>query len=53
MLAAVRETVAVLKRQGRDVEEVIAAKPTATFDDTWGQWVVGPAQFTKLVYAGV
>jgi glyoxylase-like metal-dependent hydrolase (beta-lactamase superfamily II) len=53
MLVAVREKVAGLKRQGRTVEEVIAAKPTATLDPVWGQWVVGPAQFTKLVYAGV
>jgi hypothetical protein len=31
----------------------MAAKPTATFDPEWGQWIVGPASFTKLVYAGV
>ncbi len=53
MLVKVREKVAALKRQGRSIDEIIAAKPTATFDVTWGQFVVGPAQFTKLVYAGV
>jgi glyoxylase-like metal-dependent hydrolase (beta-lactamase superfamily II) len=53
MLVAIREKVATLKRQGRTVEDVIAAKPTASFDPKWGQWVVGPAQFIPLVYAGV
>jgi glyoxylase-like metal-dependent hydrolase (beta-lactamase superfamily II) len=53
MLVAVREKVATLKRQGRTVDEVLTAKPTATFDAIWGQFVMGPAQFTKLVYAGV
>ncbi len=53
MLVAVREKVAALKRQGRTLEDTIAAKPTAAFDPGWGQWIVGPASFTKLVYAGV
>lgn len=53
MLVAVREKVANLKRQGRTIDEVLSAKPTANFDAIWGQFVMGPAQFTKLVYAGV
>jgi glyoxylase-like metal-dependent hydrolase (beta-lactamase superfamily II) len=53
MLVAVREKVADLKRQGRTADDTIAAKPTAAFDTKWARFVVSPATFTKLVYAGV
>jgi glyoxylase-like metal-dependent hydrolase (beta-lactamase superfamily II) len=53
MLVAIRETVATLKRQGRTLDETVAAKPTAAFDAKWGQFVISPALFTKLVYEGV
>ena len=38
---------------GMSLEEIVAAKPTAAFDAKWGQFVIGPALFTKLVYEGV
>lgn len=53
MLVTVREKVAALKKQGRSVNETIAAKPTAAYDAKWGQFLVTPAMFTGLVYAGV
>lgn len=53
MLTAVRDRVAALKKQGKSVEEVIAEKPTAGYDEMWGKFVVGGALFTRLVYAGV
>ncbi|WP_424628502.1 MBL fold metallo-hydrolase [Bradyrhizobium sp. SYSU BS000235] len=53
MLVAVRDKVAALKSQGKSLEEVIAAKPTAAFDDKWGRFVIGPEFFTKLVYEGL
>ena len=53
MLVAIRENVAVLKRQGRSREEVVAAKPTAAFDAVYGQFVIDPGFFTRIVYAGV
>jgi glyoxylase-like metal-dependent hydrolase (beta-lactamase superfamily II) len=53
MLGAVREKVAALKKQGRTIEEALAAKPTAEFDAGWGQSIVAPDTFAKLVYAGV
>ena len=53
MLVAIRSNVASLKQQGRSFDEIVAAKPTAAFDAKWGQFVIGPAFFTKLVYAGV
>lgn len=53
MLVAIRENVAVLKRQGRTPDEAVAAKPTAVFDAKWGNFVIDPGFFTRLVYAGV
>ncbi len=53
MLVAVRESVTKLKKQGRSLEETIAASPTAEFDAKWGQFVITPALFTRLVYEGV
>ncbi len=53
MLVAIRDNVAALKRQGRSLEETVAAGPTAAHDAKWGQFVIGPALFTKLVYEGV
>jgi len=52
MLVAIRENVAVLKKDGRSLSETIAAKPTAAFDSKWGQFVIDPAFFTRLVYQG-
>jgi glyoxylase-like metal-dependent hydrolase (beta-lactamase superfamily II) len=53
MLVTVRDNIAALKHQGKSLDEVIAAKPTAAFDDKWGRFVIDPAHFTKLVYAGL
>jgi len=53
MLVTVRENVAALKKQGRSLAETIAAKPTAAYDAKWGQFLITPAMFTGLVYAGV
>jgi glyoxylase-like metal-dependent hydrolase (beta-lactamase superfamily II) len=52
MLVAIRENVAALKKQGRSLAEIIAAKPTAAYDAKWGQFVIDPAFFTRLVYQG-
>ena len=53
MLARVRDRVAALKREGRSLEETVAAKPAAAYDAAWGQYVIGPALFTRVVYEGV
>ena len=53
MLVAIRDNVAKLKQQGRSLDDTIAAKPTATFDAKWGQFVITPDFFTRLVYHGV
>ena len=53
MLVGVRENVATLKRQGRTRDEIVAAKPTAAFDAKFGDFVIDPGFFTRLVYEGV
>ncbi|MEY2485153.1 MAG: hypothetical protein QOH39_801 [Verrucomicrobiota bacterium] len=53
MLVSVREKVADLKNQGKSLDEVVAAKPTANYDAKWGGFVIDGNFFTRLVYAGV
>ncbi|MCP4617483.1 MAG: MBL fold metallo-hydrolase [Bradyrhizobium sp.] len=53
MLVAIRDNVAKLKKEGRTRDEAVAAKPTAAFDAKWGQFVIDPGFFTRLVYQGV
>ncbi len=53
MLVAIRENVAALKRQSRSRDETVAAKPSAAFDAKFGNWVIDPGFFTRLVYEGV
>ena len=44
---------AASKKQGKSLDEVVVAKPTADFDAKWGGFVIDGAFFTRLVYAGV
>jgi len=53
MLVTIRGNVAAQKKQGRSLDETIAARPTAAFDAKWGQFLITPAAFIGLVYAGV
>lgn len=53
MLVAVRDNVAALKKQGKSLAEIIAAKPTAAYDEKFGHFVFNGDQFTAMVYAGL
>jgi glyoxylase-like metal-dependent hydrolase (beta-lactamase superfamily II) len=53
MLVGVRDKVAVMKKKGMTIEEVVAAKPTAGYDAKWGGFVIDGKTFASLVYAGV
>ncbi|WJH41889.1 MBL fold metallo-hydrolase [Aliirhizobium terrae] len=53
MLVAIRDNVARLKAKGMTLAQTQAEKPTKAFDAKWGQFVIGPDFFTKLVYEGV
>jgi len=52
MLVTVRDRVATLKKEGKSLDEVVAAKPTAAYDSKWaGPFITGDV-FTRLVFAG-
>src|ERR1700761_7842509 len=53
VLVEIRDKVATLKKQGRSLSEVIAAKPSARYDAEWGNLFMTPSAFLTLVYQGV
>ena len=53
MLATIRDRVAALKEQGKSLDEIVAAKPTAAYDAKWGGLFINGEFFTKLVYKGL
>ena len=53
MLVGIRANVAALKKKGQSLEAILAARPTAAYDARWGNFVIDPAFFTKLVWEGV
>jgi hypothetical protein len=50
MLSAIRDNVSRLMKEGKTMEQVVAAKPTQAFDEKWGKGFLAPDQFAKLVY---
>ena len=53
MLQGVRDRVAALIAQKKTVAETVAAKPTASFDATYGRGGVPPDRFVENVYASL
>jgi glyoxylase-like metal-dependent hydrolase (beta-lactamase superfamily II) len=53
VLVEIRDKVATLKKQGRSLDEVVAAKPSARTDEEWDKSFMTPARFLALVYQGV
>src|SRR6202030_894285 len=50
VMVDLREKVAALKKQGRSLAEVIAARPSACTDEEWGNGFMTPALFLEWVY---
>ena len=53
VLATIRDRVAALKGEGKSLNEIVAAKPTAAYDAKWGKFFINGEFFTKLVYKGI
>ena len=53
MLAAVSARVSAQIKQGKKVEEVVAAKPTAQYDDPWGKGFLEPDKFVEMLYGNL
>lgn len=51
MLAGARSRVMRHVAAGASLERVMAAKPTAEFDATWGNGFLTPAQFVEMLYS--
>jgi glyoxylase-like metal-dependent hydrolase (beta-lactamase superfamily II) len=52
-LATIRDRVAALKGDGKSLNEIVTAKPTAADDAKWGRGFVNGEFFTKLIYKGL
>ena len=53
MLVTIRDRVAALKKDGKSLEEIVAAKPTAAYDAKWATSFITGDVFTKLVHTGL
>jgi hypothetical protein len=53
VLVEIRDKVAALKKQGKSLTEVVAAKPGARDDAVWGNLFQNPSDFVALVYQDV
>lgn len=50
ILVTARDRVAMLKAEGRTLEEVKAAQLTTEWDEAMGQWFITPEQFVHFIY---
>ena len=50
MLATVSTRIKAQIQQGMKIEDAIAAKPTADFDDAWGKGFLPPPRFVEMVW---
>ena len=53
MVKAVSDQVRQLKQAGRSVDQVIAAHPTASYDQRWGHGAVTAERFVRDVYQAI
>lgn len=53
MLVTAQANIAGLKKLGKSLEEVVAAKPTAELDGQWGDGFLQPDVWVGIVYTGM
>lgn len=53
LLLLIRDRVAALKKAGKSLDEIVAAKVTAAYDAKWGGSFINGDFFTRLVYKGL
>jgi glyoxylase-like metal-dependent hydrolase (beta-lactamase superfamily II) len=51
MLKTSHARIKALKDQGKTVEQIVAAKPTADYDEQWGNALLSPEQWVQMVYS--
>lgn len=50
MLSTVSERIKTQIKTGKKLEEVLAAKPTAEFDEIWGKGFLAPQKWVEMMY---
>ena len=50
MLRAVRDRVRAMAEEGRSLDEVLAADPSAAYDAEYGQGFIDPERFVTSIY---
>jgi cyclase len=50
MLVTMRDRIRAAIQRGETLEQVVAARPSADFDEQWGAGFVGPERFTRILY---
>ena len=53
MLVSTIGKIKALVKQGKTLDEVVAAKPTAEFDERWGKGFVPPAHYIEMITKGL
>jgi glyoxylase-like metal-dependent hydrolase (beta-lactamase superfamily II) len=53
VLSSVRQTVAAMIEEGMSEDAVVAAGPTAEWDETWGAGFINPEAFVRSVYGSI
>ena len=53
MLLRARDGIQPLIEDGRTLEQIIAARPTADLDPEWADGFIRPAQFVRMVYTSL
>ena len=51
MLATVHARITKLIKEGKNIDEIVAAKPTADYDAKWGGGFLKPDQWVKIAYS--
>ncbi len=53
MLADIAVHVGALKKEGKSVDAIIAAKPTARYDEKWGKGMLSGDSFTRVAFNSI
>jgi cyclase len=53
MLATVSGRIAGQIKQGKKLEQVVASKPTAQYDEAWGKGFLAPDKFVEMLYGNL
>jgi glyoxylase-like metal-dependent hydrolase (beta-lactamase superfamily II) len=51
MLNTAHVRIKALKDEGKTIEQIIGAKPTADYDEQWGNALLSPEQWVQMVYS--